>query len=415
MSKLTVDELLQESGRCLRCKNARCKEHCPINTDIPRIIGLFKEDKIKEAGEILFENNPLSVVCSVICPHESQCRGNCIKGIKGEPVDFASIEYYISRKFIENVNFKQEVNLKDKISIIGSGPAGITLAFILAKKGYSVTIFEKHSKLGGVLRFGIPNFRLDKGILDTIEKRLLELNVKIRYNSLVGPVITLDNMFRDGYKAIFIGTGVWNPKPLNIKGETLGHVNYAIDYLKSPSSFNVGKKVAVIGAGNVAMDAARTANRNGAEVHILYRKGFEEMKATKAEIEEAKKEGVKFNILKAPVEIVDEGIKIISTEKIIYENGRVGTKNIEGTEEIFKCDSVIIAVSQAPKSNIVSSTKNIKINEHGLLVTDEKGHTTLTGVFASGDVVTGAKTVVEAVYNAKIVANSIDEYCKSLK
>lgn len=413
---MTCDDiqLLDEADRCLLCKKPRCKENCPIETPIPDIISLYKENRLREAGEILFNNNPLSAVCSLVCIHEDQCKGNCIKGIKGEPIRFHDIEYEISMKYLEEVRFENLPKDKDRIAIIGGGPAGITIAFILANKGYDVTIFDAHVKIGGVLRYGIPEYRLPKKILDTIEDRLVELGVKIRPNTLIGPVITLDRLYEDGYKAIFIGTGVWNPKTLNIKGETRGNAHFAIDYLKSPEVYRLGEKVAVIGAGNVAMDAARSAKRNGAkEVTILYRKGFDEMSATKQEIREAKEDGVIFNLFKSPIEITEKGVRLSSTENVTDENGNIITKVIEGKEELFECDSIIIAVSQTPRTNIVSNTKELNTNKWGLIITDEKGNTTRKGTFASGDVVTGAKTVVEAVVQAKVVANTIEEYCKN--
>ena len=403
---------LDEANRCLSCKNPRCKQHCPISTPIPEVIALYKEGKLKEAGEVLFKNNPLSLVCSIVCPHEDQCRGYCIKGIKDEPVRFHDIETEISTKYLEEMEIENTPKIKDRVAIVGGGPAGITIAFILSQKGYKVTLFDAHEKIGGVLRYGIPEYRLPNKMIDKIEERLLDSGVVIRPNTLIGPVITIDKLFSDGYKAIFIGTGVWNPKTLNIKGETLGNVHYAIDYLKSPNVYRLGKRVAVIGAGNVAMDAARVAKRNGAdEVYILYRKGEEDMPATGDEIREAKEDDVKFKHFVAPLEITEEGVKLVRTENIKGEDGRVQTKILEDEEEFFECDSTIIAVSQAPKNNIVSHTESLETNKWGLLVTDEQGHTTRDGVFGSGDVVTGAKTVVEAVANAKIVANAIEEYC----
>lgn len=405
--------LREEADRCLLCKKPRCKENCPISTPIPEVISLYKEERLDEAGKILFENNPLSVVCAVVCPHEDQCKGNCIRGIKGEPIRFHDMEYEISKQYLENLKFENIEKKDDRIAVVGGGPAGITIAFILAQKGYKVTIFDAHEKIGGVLRYGIPEYRLSNEILDSMEERLVELGVRIRPNTLIGPVISVDRLKEDGYKAIFIGTGVWNPKTLNIKGETLGNVHYAIDYLKSPSTYRLGKKVVVIGAGNVAMDAARVAKRNGADVTIVYRKGIEDMPATRQEIKEAKEDGVQFDLFKAPLEITEEGIKVALTENVIGEDGRVSTKILEGKEEFVECDSVIIAVSQNPKSNIVSNTTELDTNKWGLLVTDEKGNTTKDGIFASGDVVTGAKTVVHAVAHAKVVAETIDGYCKN--
>ena len=407
-----MKELLLEADRCLLCKNARCQANCPISTQIPEVVKLFKEEKIMEAGEILFNNNPLSAACAIVCPHEDQCKGNCIRGIKSEPVSFCEIEEYISKEYLYQVKFDKIGSRNERIAIIGAGPAGITLSIILARKGFKVTLFDAHEKIGGVLRYGIPEYRLKNSMIDRYEEILIELGVKIRPNTLIGPVITLDKLFFDGYKAVFIGTGVWNPKTLNIKGESLGNVHYAIDYLKSPQVYNLGKRVAVIGAGNVAMDAARVAKRSGAEeVYILYRKGFENMPCTRAELEEAKEDGIKFELFKAPLELTEEGVKYIETRNEVDESGRVNTATIEGTEGMFNCDSTIIAVSQSPRKNIVANTEGLETNKWGLLLTDENGHTTREGVFASGDVVTGANTVVHAVAYAKAVADSIEEYC----
>ena len=411
-----MKKLLLEADRCLLCKNPRCKNNCPISTEIPEVIQMFKENKIMEAGKVLFDNNPLSSVCAIVCPHEDQCKGNCIRGIKSESVSFCEIEEYISNEYLYNLKFEDIEKKDESIAIIGAGPAGITLSIILARRGYKVTLFDAHEKIGGVLRYGIPEYRLPNSIIDRYEEILIGLGVKIRPNTLIGPVITLDKLFFDGYKAVFIGTGVWNPKTLNIKGESLGNVHYAIDYLKSPNVYKLGKKVAVIGAGNVAMDAARVAKRNGAEeVYILYRKGFENMPCTKFELEEAKEDGIKFELFKAPIELTEDGVKYIETKNEITEDGRVNTVTLEGTEGVFECDSIIIAVSQSPRKNIVANTTGLETNKWGLLLTDEKGHTTRKGVFASGDVVTGANTVVHAVAYAKVVADSIEEYCLSAR
>lgn len=403
--------LTEEANRCLLCKKPRCKEACPINTSIPEVISLYREDKFEEAGKMLFENNPLSAVCAIVCPHEGQCAGSCIRGIKGEPIHFYEIEEEVSGKYLETLNFKKGQGNRDRIAIVGGGPAGITIAFILAQKGFKVTIFEAHEKIGGVLRYGIPEYRLPNSMIDSISNKLVQLGVQIRPNIMIGPVITLDRLIEDGYKAVFIGTGVWNAKKLNIKGETLGNVHYAIDYLKAPEVYNLGKTVCVIGAGNVAMDAARVAKRSGAEhVYVVYRKGFEQMTATNKEIEEAKEDGVEFDLFKAPIEILEDGIKVVKTENIEVD-GKIQTKMLD-EESFIKCDTTIIAISQEPRNTIASRDKELETNKWGLVVTDEEGRTTKKGVFASGDVVTGAKTVVHAVNHAKTVANAIEKYCE---
>lgn len=406
----TMENLLLEAGRCLKCKKPRCQVHCPIYTSVPEVLTLFEAGKIHEAGEVLFENNPLSAICAIVCPHEDQCLGNCIRGIKGEPIKFCEIEAYISSQYLQELSIEKESFNGKHIAIVGSGPAGITAAMILARKGYKVTIFEMHDRIGGVLTYGIPEFRLPRKLVEDLEAKLIQLDVSIKYNTLVGPIITIDKLLSDGYDAIFIGTGVWNPKTLNIKGETLGHSHYAIDYLKNPKNYRLGKKVVVIGAGNVAMDAARSAKYYGSEeVHICYRRGEEDMTATKAEIREAKEEGVIFTLYKAPVEITPEGVIFADTRKVINEDGSTKLETIPGSEKLFPCDSVIIAISQVPKDNIVAGTTGLE-TKYGLLVTDELGHTTKDGVFACGDVVSGAKTVIAAVVAAKKVAQSIDTY-----
>lgn len=406
-----MKNLILEANRCLMCKKAKCSTNCPISTPIPEVIDLFKNGQIAKAGELLFENNPLSLVCAIVCPHEDQCKGNCIRGIKSEPINFCEIEKHISRYYLENVTLEREELKKKRIAIVGGGPAGMTIAFILGQKGYRTTIFDANDKIGGVLRYGIPEFRLPKTIIDSYEDRLIEIGVNIRPNTLIGPVITIDRLLEDGYDAIFIGTGVWNPKTLDIKGETFGHVHYAIDYLKNPDSYRLGEVVTVIGAGDVAMDAARTAKRKGAKkVYVMYRKGIENMPATKAEINGAIEDGVEFEVFKSPVEFTDEGIKYIETENSVDENGKLITINKDVEEQLFETDSIIIAVSQSPKNNIVNNTKGIETNKWGLIVTDDRGNTTREGVFATGDVVTGARTVVQATAHAKIVAEEIEKY-----
>ncbi len=383
---------------CLGCKKPSCKIGCPVGTPIPEMIRLFLAGEIKQAGKMLFENNPLSVICSMVCPHEKHCEGHCILTKKGTAVSVGSIENYISDLYINDVQFEKPLKNGHKVAIIGSGPAGIALAVILASKEYEITMYDAHDKIGGVLRYGIPDFRLDKKILDTIEEKLRQLDVTIRPNITIGKNITIGDLFRDDFKAVFIGTGVWAPKKLGIKGESLGHVHFAIDYLKSPDVYQLGKRVVVLGAGNVAMDVARTAVRHHAkEVIIMYRKGMDDMPASKHEIECAKIDGVKFDLYKQPLEITEEGIRYSTTD---------------GNEEegLLEADSILVAISQNPNDNIVQSARQIEVDGKGLVVTDESGRTTMDGVFASGDVVTGARTVVEAVAFSKRVAIAIEEY-----
>ena len=403
--------LIEEGKRCLKCANPRCSKGCPVNTSIKDMIAMFLNGEIQAAGEMLFENNPLSLVCSLVCPHEKQCEGNCVLGIKGDPVNISSIENYISDYYMNLMKPSYEKIAGKKVAIIGSGPAGITIAFILASRGYDITVFEAHDKIGGVLMYGIPEFRLPKAILGRFKDKMVDMGIKIRPNTMIGPVLTIDDLFRDGYKAVFIGTGVWKPKTLGIKGESLGHVHYAIDYLKNPDVYDLGNSLCIIGAGNVAMDVARTALRNGVKnVSIMYRGDMKSITAEKNEVELAKVDGVKFELYKSPIEITDEGVIYQETAAYQGENGNEFFVPITGSNELFKADSVIISISQGPRANIISTTKGIAIDNKGLVATDLNGRTTRAGVFASGDVVTGAKTVVEAVRVSKNVADAIDEY-----
>jgi len=388
---------------CLGCKKPSCQTGCPVGTPIAEMIRLFLAGDIKKAGKMLFENNPLSAICSLVCPHEKHCEGHCILNKKGTSVSVGEIENYISDLYMNDLQFEKPAKNGKKVAIIGSGPAGISLAVMLGAKGYDITMYDAHDKIGGVLRYGIPDFRLDKTILDKIEENLKKLGVKIRKNIMIGKNITLDDLQRDGFDAIFIGTGVWAPKKLGIKGESLGNVHFAIDYLKTPKAYDLGKKVIVVGAGNVAMDVARTAIRSGArDVSIMYRKGEESMPAEKIEIEHAKIDGVKFDLYKSPLEFTEQGIKYLHTRE---------DDNSEGFEE---ADSILVAISQTARDLIVKNNTGLSLGENGLLQSDENGVTTRVGVFASGDVVTGARTVVEAVAFSKRVAISIEEYINTL-
>ena len=263
--------VINEANRCLQCKNPRCRMlGCPIQTNIPEVVRLFKENRMMEAAEILFENNPLSVVCSLVCNHENQCEGHCVRGIKGEPVHFSSIENYISDSCFERLDLSCAPSNGMKVGVVGAGPAGITIAIILARRGYKVTVFETREKIGGILRYGIPEFRLPKSILDRYYRRMRDMGILFRPNFELGGSTGIQDLFDDGYRSVFVGTGAWKPRKLGVPGETFGHVFYAINYLNNPDVYELGDKVAIIGAGNAAMDVARTAIRHGSKDVTVY-------------------------------------------------------------------------------------------------------------------------------------------------
>ena len=403
--------VMDEANRCLQCKVPQCQKGCPISTNIPLAIKLLKENKLDEAGKMLFENNPLTTVCSLVCNHENQCEGHCVLGRKGAPVHFSTIENYISTTYANKMTEGPKPSNGMRVAIIGSGPAGITIAIILARYGYQVTIFEGKDKIGGVLRYGIPEFRLPKSVLDDIEYRHLELKgIKVRPNTLIGSAITIEDLFRDGYKSIFVGTGVWNPNTLHIKGETFGNVHFGINYLNNPDSYKLGERVIVIGAGNAAMDVARTAIRKGVRRLTCF-SITKEVAASQYEFSYATLEGVEFEYNKRPVEIKDNGVIF----RDVIENEDGSFTDVDGSDALYESDSVIISISQGPMTRLVNSTKGLNANKRGLLEADETGHTSRPGIFASGDVVNGARTVVEAVAHSKIVAESMHEYMQSLK
>ena len=401
--------VLEEANRCLQCKNPRCRTGCPIHTNIPEMIRLLKNEQMMDAAVMLFNNNPLSIVCSLVCDHEKQCEGHCVRGIKESPVHISAIENYISDSCFERIKLEKKPFNGKRVAVIGGGPAGITIAVLLAQKGYKITIFEGREKLGGVLRYGIPEFRLPRTILDRYADRLHELGILFRPNFFIGGSTSIKDLFADGYNSVFIGTGAWRPRHLRIPGETFGNVAYAINYLTNPDAYHIGENVAIIGAGNAAMDAARTAIRKGARNVTVYARR-DTAAASVKEIEYAKLDGVKFEYCKSPVEIKDESIVMAP---VTFDEDGKSTVHKEQAEEI-PCDFVIISVSQVPKDRLVSRDKELKLNEKGTLETDEYGETTMPGVFASGDVVTGAKTVVAAVNVSKQIAEEMDKYMQGL-
>lgn len=402
--------VIDEANRCLQCKKPMCQQGCPIHTPIPYVIKALKEGKLEDAGDMLFANNPMSLVCSLVCNHEKQCEGHCVLGRKGQPVHVSSIENYISDTCLERVKVECVPQNGKKVAVIGAGPAGITIAIMLTQRGYGVTIFDSRDKIGGVLQYGIPEFRLPKSILDRYKKKLLAMGIKIRPNTTVGGALEIKDLFRDGYESIFIGTGVWRPKTLGIKGESLGNVHFAIDYLANPDAYDLGDRVAVIGVGNSAMDVARTVIRKGSHNVTLYARGSHS-DASLHETQYAMLDGAKFEFNKSIVEINDEGP--VFRDTLYDEEGNV-TGYSEETEQVH-ADSTIISISQGPKSKLVNTTEGLKATKNGLLQTSENGETTVEGIFASGDVVLGAKTVVEAVAYSKTVVDAMDAYMQHKK
>lgn len=396
--------IIDEANRCLNCKKPMCQQGCPVHTAIPQIIQMFKENRLMEAGEILFENNPMSVVCSLVCNHEEQCAGHCVLGRKGNSVHFSSIENYISDMYLDRMQLKKGEKKKQKAAIIGAGPAGMTVAIKLAAQGYDVTIFEWKDKIGGVMQYGIPEFRLPKTILDRYQIRMRELDIKIRPNTTIGAVLKVEDLLRDGYDSVFIGTGVWKARNLGVPGECFGNVYFGIDYLANASAYHLGEKVAIIGMGNAAMDVARTALRNGARKVTLYARGSK-IAASSHEVSYAKLDGAEFEFGYEIQEINEEGP--VFKKRILDENGEVIGE--EGPVQI-QADSTIISISQGPRKKLIRTTLGLEGSEKGLLLVDENYMTTKAGVFAAGDVITGSKTVVHAVDGAKKAAQAMIQY-----
>ena len=400
--------VIDEAKRCLNCKKPRCQEGCPIHTPIPVMIQMLLQGEMPEAAEMVFANNPLSVICSLVCDHEKQCEGHCVKGIKGEPVHISSIENYISDTCFDRMKLEQLPKNGKRIAVVGAGPAGITIAILMACRGYKVTIFEVKEKIGGIMRYGIPEFRLPKSILDRYYVKMKELGILFRPNFALGGSTGVEDLLRDGYHAVFIGTGTWRPYQLHIPGETFGNVHYGINYLNNPDVSDLGERVLVIGAGNAAMDVARTAIRKGSR-HVTVYSITEIPAASPKEVEYAKLDGVEFEYLQTAIEIRDEGAIICDVEWT--EDGKLVKK--EETARLVPADSIIISISQGPQDRIVNRDKELQVDDRGLLKTDANGETTMPGIFASGDVVTGAKTVVEAVKYSKMIADAMDEYVKT--
>ena len=400
--------IVAEANRCLNCKKPRCQEGCPVHTPIPTVIQLFKENRLMEAGEMLFANNPMSAVCAIVCNHEKQCAGSCIRGIKETPVHFSSIEEYISDMYLDRMTVQRPERKDKKVAVIGSGPAGMTVAIQLAQKGYPVTIFEWKGKIGGLLQYGIPEFRLPKSYLDRYQARMEEMGITIRTNTTIGSVLMIDELFRDGYASIFIGTGAEKPRTLGLQGESLGNVLFGLNYLANPKGHKLGDRVAIIGMGDAAMDVARTALRNGSRHVTLYARS-KNVTASSHEIAYAELDGAEFVFGMEIQKITEKGPVFLRT--IFDENDRVIGHEDEPIQ--IEADSTIISISQIPRGKLARTTEGLETTEKGLMKVDENYMSTRPGVFGAGDVVTGAKTVVHAVAGAKKAAEAMIRYMES--
>ena len=430
------EEAMEEANRCLGCKKAKCMEGCPVSINIPGFVHEVKEGNFEKAYQIIGESSALPAVCGRVCPQETQCEGKCIRGLKGEAVSIGKLERFVADWAKENGIKPVPAAQKNghKVAVIGSGPSGLTCAGDLAKMGYDVTIFEALHKAGGVLVYGIPEFRLPKDKVVAAEvENVKSLGVKIETNVIIGKSVTIDELLKDeGFEAVFIGSGAGLPMFMGIPGEQANGVFSANEYLTRNNLMKAfredydtpiahGKKVAVVGGGNVAMDAARTALRLGAEVHIIYRRSEAELPARKEEVHHAKEEGVQFDLLCNPVEILTAdkdwvtGIKCIRMELGEPDaSGRRRPVEIPGSEFTIDVDTVIMSLGTSPNPLISSTTIGLDVNKRKCIIADEEfGKTSKEGVYAGGDAVTGAATVILAMGAGKAGARGIDEYMKS--
>ena len=433
----TAEMAIDEAKRCLNCKNSLCRTGCPVSVRIPEFIAKVAEGDFDAAYDIITSTNSLPAVCGRVCPQEKQCESKCVRGIKGESVGIGRLERFVADYHMAKED-KPAVTVPEsnghKIAVIGSGPAGLTCAGDLRKMGYDVTIFEAFHKAGGVLVYGIPQFRLPKEIVAAEIENLKAMGVQIITNAIIGKSLTVDELFEDGYEAVFIGSGAGLPQFLHIPGENLlgvysaneflTRVNlmkaYRDDYDTPIKKFN---RVAIVGGGNVAMDAARVAKRLGAEhVYITYRRGKDELPARKEEVEHAEPEEIEFMLLNNPISIKgDENGHVVGIELQKMELGEPDEKGrrrpvpVEGSNWVLDCDAVVIAIGTSPNPLIRNTTKNLATTKKGGIEADENGQTSREGVFAGGDAVTGAATVILAMGAGKTGAKSIDQYIKSKK
>ena len=430
-----VEEAQLEATRCLNCKNPRCVAACPVNVQIPKFISAVAAGNFADAAAIIAEDSSLPSVCGRVCPQETQCEGSCILGIKSEPVAIGKLERFVADWSRENGGVKPVVAPSNghKVAVIGSGPAGLACASDLAKLGYDVTVFEALHKLGGVLVYGIPEFRLPKDKIVAREiDNLRKLGVKFETDVIVGRTITIDSLMNEeGFEAVFIGSGAGLPRFMGIEGENLNGVVSANEFLTRANLMHaydeqydtpiyVGKRVAVVGGGNVAMDAVRTAKRLGAEATIIYRRSEAELPARREEVHHAKEEGIEFRMLTNPTQVIGDdkgwvtGLSCVEMELgEPDESGRRSPVVKEGSDFTIECDVVIMALGTSPNPLLKSTTKGLETNRRGCIVADENGATTREGVFAGGDAVTGAATVILAMGAGRKAAKTIDEYIKS--
>jgi len=431
---------VDEAQRCLNCKNTPCVNGCPVNIHIPEFIAKMKDGDFEGAYQIISETSSLPAVCGRVCPQETQCESKCVRGIKGEPVGIGRLERFAADWHNANAsgNIAVPASNGHKVAVVGSGPSGLTCAGDLARKGYKVTVYEALHTAGGVLVYGIPEFRLPKQIVAKEVETLKKLGVGIETNVIIGKTLTIDELFDNGFEAVFIGSGAGLPNFMNIPGESLKGVYSANEfltrsnlmkaYLDSPDTpIMKGGIVAVVGGGNVAMDAARTALRLGADnVYIIYRRSMEELPARKEEVEHAQEEGVDFRLLNNPVEILGynnaddprdpkngfvNGIRCIKMELgEPDERGRRRPVPVEGSEFVLDVDTVVISIGTSPNPLIKDTTKGLEVNSHGGIIVSEDGLTSRAAVYAGGDAVTGAATVISAMGAGKTAAKAIDEY-----
>ncbi len=434
----TKEMAVDEAQRCLNCPKPRCVSGCPVNVEIPAFIQAVAHEDFAEAIKILKRKNSLPAVCGRVCPQENQCESKCVLGIKGESVAIGRLERFVAdyarEHGIDVTKADDVVPNGKKVAIVGSGPSGLTCAGDLAKLGYDVTLFEALHAAGGVLMYGIPQFRLPKEIVQHEISALKELGVKIEVNSVIGRTFTIKELMEEeGFDAVYVGTGAGLPHFMHIDGENLNGVYSANEFLTRVNLMKayefpnvatpvyVGKKAAIVGAGNVAMDAARTAKRLGAEhVYIVYRRGEDEMPARKEEIGHAKEEGIELRLLNNPVSIKGDekgwvnGLECVKMKLGEADaSGRRSPVAIKGSEYILDVDMVVMAIGQGPNPLIKQTTPNLEVNKRGNIVADEAGATSIPGVFAGGDIVTGAATVISAMGAGKRAAVAIDEYLKN--